>query len=295
VDTQKPILVLPDLPIYTNRNPFLLEINLIESNFQEAIVQSQSITSLVEGKVKAYLNLTEGMNTISVLVIDKAGNESETEISILLDVTNPDFTLLTPAPWMKSIRKTILLSGTVEKEAVLTVNEMVIPNDSGSFRINYTLKPGVNTLVFLVIDRAGNTKKYMVPVTYYPNFFAVMVIGKKTADTSFGTVDLPDAPFLYDSTFMVPLRLFVELLGFTVEFEPVFQMITIRDDTGKEIITQIGNTVYTVNGEKKSLPVPPVIKNGRTFVPIRLFAEEFGFQVLYQQKPPSVRLTFYEN
>ena len=295
VDTQKPILVLPDLPIYTNRNPFLLEINLIESNFQEAIVQSQSITSLVEGKVKAYLNLTEGMNTISVLVIDKAGNESETEISILLDVTNPDFTLLTPAPWMKSIRKTILLSGTVEKEAVLTVNEMVIPNDSGSFRINYTLKPGVNTLAFLAIDRAGNTKKYIVPVTYYPNFFAVMVIGKKTADTSFGTVDLPDAPFLYDSTFMVPLRLFVELLGFTVEFEPVFQMITIRDDTGKEIITQIGNTVYTVNGEKKSLPVPPVIKNGRTFVPIRLFAEEFGFQVLYQQKPPSVRLTFYEN
>lgn len=294
VDTQKPILVLPELPIYTNQNPYLLEINLIESNFLEAIVQTQSITSLVEGKVKAYLNLTEGSNTISILVMDKAGNESELEIQIVLDVTSPEFTLTTPTPWMKSIRKTILVSGQMEKEAVLTVNEQLIPNENGSFRINYTLKPGINTLEFLAVDKAGNTKKYLAPVTYYPNFFATLVIGKKTADTSFGSVELPDSPFLAKNTFMVPLRLFVELLGFTVEFEPVFQMITIRDDAGKEIITQIGNPVYTVNGEKKNLPVPPVIKNGRTFVPIRLFAEEFGFQVMYQEKPPSVRLTFYE-
>jgi hypothetical protein len=269
--------------------------NLIESNFLEAIVQTQSITSLVEGKVKVYLNLTEGMNTISILVIDRAGNESELELQVVLDVTSPEFTLITPTPWMKSIRKTILLSGQVEKDAILTVNEQSIPNENGVFRMNYTLKSGINTLEFLAVDKAGNTKKYLAPVTYYPSFFAFMTIGKRTADTSFGVVELPDAPFLYASTFMVPLRLFVELLGFTVEYEPVFQMITIRDDSGKEIITQIGNPIYTVNGEKKNLPVPPVIKNGRTFVPIRLFAEEFGFRVTYTEKPPSVRLTFYEN
>ena len=295
VDTRKPILILPELPIYTKHNPYLLEMNLIESNFLEAIVQTQSISSLVEGKVRVYLNLTEGMNTISILVIDRAGNESELEIQIILDVTSPEFTLVTPTPWMKSIRKTIRLSGQVEKDAVLTVNEQTIPNENGVFSMNYTLKPGINTLEFLAVDKAGNTKKYLAPVTYYPNFFAFMTIGKKTADTSFGAVELPDVPFLYASTFMVPLRLFVELLGFTVEYEPVFQMITIRNESGKEIITQIGNPVYTVNGEKKILPVSPMIKNGRTFVPIRLFAEEFGFQVMYTEKPPSVRLTFYES
>lgn len=295
IDTQKPILVMPDLPIYTNQNPYLLEINLIESNFEEATVGNQSVVSLVEGKIKVYLNLVEGENKFWIWVKDKAGNESEIEIQVILDLTNPDFELITPTPWMKSIRKKIPISGSVEKDTILTLNGEVIAVENGKFNTEWTLQPGINTLEFMAVDRAGNTKKYTAPVTYYPNFFAFITIGKKQADTSFGPVELPDAPFLSKNTFMTPLRIFVELLGLTVDYEPIFQMITIRDFSGREIVAQIGNSVYTVNGEKKTLPVAPVIKNGRTFVPIRLFAQEFGFQIAYQEKPPSVRLTYVEN
>jgi len=295
VDTQKPIMVLPELPIYTNQNPYRLEINLIESNFEEATVGNQSITSLIDGKIKVLLNLSDGENRVWIWVKDKAGNESEIEIQVVLDTVNPDFELITPTPWMKSIRKKISITGSVEKETFLTVNGNAIPVENGKFNTEYELQPGINTLEFIAVDRAGNTKKYTAPVTYYPNFFAFMTIGKKQADTSFGPVELPDTPFLSKNTFMVPLRIFVELLGLTVDYEPIFQMITIRDFSGREIVAQIGNPVYTVQGEKKTLPVAPVIRNGRTFVPIRLFAQEFGFQITYQEKPPSVRLTYVEN
>ena len=45
----------------------------------------------------------------------------------------------------------------------------------------------------------------------------------------------------------------------------------------KEIVLTVGNTAYTVNGEAKTADAAPEIdKNGRTMVPVRFVAEEFG-------------------
>jgi hypothetical protein len=42
------------------------------------------------------------------------------------------------------------------------------------------------------------------------------------------------------------------------------------------IVLQIGNLTFTVNGTSKTLDSPPVIKNGRTLVPLRAIAEVLG-------------------
>jgi hypothetical protein len=42
------------------------------------------------------------------------------------------------------------------------------------------------------------------------------------------------------------------------------------------IVLQIGNPMFTVNGTSKTLDSPPVIKNGRTLVPIRAIIEALG-------------------
>ncbi|MCX6063052.1 MAG: stalk domain-containing protein [Caldiserica bacterium] len=42
------------------------------------------------------------------------------------------------------------------------------------------------------------------------------------------------------------------------------------------IVLQIGNSMFTVNGTSKTLDSPPVIKNGRTLVPIRTIIEALG-------------------
>ena len=42
------------------------------------------------------------------------------------------------------------------------------------------------------------------------------------------------------------------------------------------IVLQIGNSMFTVNGGSSALDSPPVIKNGRTLVPIRVIIEALG-------------------
>jgi hypothetical protein len=42
------------------------------------------------------------------------------------------------------------------------------------------------------------------------------------------------------------------------------------------VVLQIGKSTFTVNGASKTLDSPPVIKNGRTLVPIRAIIEALG-------------------
>ncbi|MGB9794689.1 copper amine oxidase N-terminal domain-containing protein [Caldisericum exile] len=53
--------------------------------------------------------------------------------------------------------------------------------------------------------------------------------------------------------------------------------VTFEKQITQTIITlQIGNTSFTVNGEQRYLDSPPVIKNGRTLLPIRAIIEALG-------------------
>ena len=54
---------------------------------------------------------------------------------------------------------------------------------------------------------------------------------------------------------------------------------------------QIGNNVFTVNGEQLTLDVPPQIVGGRTLVPARAVAESFGAQVGWDVTTRTVAIT----
>jgi len=58
------------------------------------------------------------------------------------------------------------------------------------------------------------------------------------------------------------------------------------------IVLQIGNPRYTVNGEEKILDSPPVIREGRTLLPIRAIAEALGAEVLWDPKEKKVTILF---
>jgi hypothetical protein len=211
-----------------------------------------------------------------------------------LDQTPPELTIIEPNPWTKTIRKAIVISGRTEPKALVTLNGKMLPVIDGNFMTQYFCENGVNALEFIAMDIAGNTKKYMVPVTYYKDFWVKFKIGQKVADSSMGTIDLGSPIFLLESNTMIPLTIFTKFLGCEVEFESVFQILTITDPDGVVIQAQIGNRTITVNDEKKQLPVPPVIQNGRTFVPLRFFAEEFGFIINYLKKENAVKMEYYE-
>lgn len=79
-------------------------------------------------------------------------------------------------------------------------------------------------------------------------------------------------PFIEGDRTYLPLRFIGEAFGATVNWNPDNQEITVN--LGETVvIMNIGQTVYTVNGESKEMDVAPFIKEDRTFVPVRYIGE----------------------
>lgn len=90
--------------------------------------------------------------------------------------------------------------------------------------------------------------------------------------------DVP--PYIKDNRTIVPIRNLAEALNCDVTFVNGRE-IHIKKE-GNHIIMKLGEKRYTVNGKVKNLDVPAFAKDGRTMVPLRFIAEEFGCQVSLQ-------------
>jgi len=88
---------------------------------------------------------------------------------------------------------------------------------------------------------------------------------------------------------LVPLRGIVEALGATVGWDQATSSIRInRSDT--ELLLQIGRSSVMVNGQPHTMDIPVVLKNSRSYVPIRFVTEFLGGQVKWIQETQTVRL-----
>ncbi|HOJ16333.1 MAG TPA: copper amine oxidase N-terminal domain-containing protein, partial [Caldisericia bacterium] len=58
------------------------------------------------------------------------------------------------------------------------------------------------------------------------------------------------------------------------------------------IIMTVGNSEVLVDGKKLLLDAPPVIKNGRTFVPLRFISEAFGAEVSWDEATRTVTVVY---
>ncbi|HBQ26079.1 MAG TPA: hypothetical protein DD791_06770, partial [Syntrophomonas sp.] len=87
------------------------------------------------------------------------------------------------------------------------------------------------------------------------------------------------APFIQNGRTMVPLRSIGEYLGCNVEWIPPNQ---INMSYGNTLINlKANNNTYQINSATKTLDAPPVIVNGRTYVPLRVVGEAFDYNVEY--------------
>jgi len=85
--------------------------------------------------------------------------------------------------------------------------------------------------------------------------------------------------FLYtyqnNSYMMVPARGVFQSMGADVKWDGDTQTVKIIKDS-LQIVLKINSTNAVVNGEGKDMPVPAIIKNGSTFLPLRFLAELIG-------------------
>ncbi|MDD5690003.1 MAG: stalk domain-containing protein, partial [Caldisericia bacterium] len=114
---------------------------------------------------------------------------------------------------------------------------------------------------------------------------SALVSGKKI------TVDPP--PYIKGGVTLVPLRFISEAFGAEVQWEPnIGKGTVIIKFESKVIQIEIGNINALVNGTTHKLLVPPEIKNGRTFVPLRFISEAFGAEVQWIASEQKIIIVF---
>lgn len=88
--------------------------------------------------------------------------------------------------------------------------------------------------------------------------------------------DVP--PYIKDGRTLAPMRAILEALGMTVSWDGTTQTATaVKADININI--SINSNIAIVNGKQETLDVPAEITNGRTFVPVRFFAEALNMNV----------------
>lgn len=95
------------------------------------------------------------------------------------------------------------------------------------------------------------------------------------------------APYADNGTTLVPLRIISEAFGAYVAWNPENADITVSSANTVLSLT-IGSTAAYVNDAPAQLLLPPALIGGTTMVPIRFIAENFGAEVLYDEKTASV-------
>ncbi len=113
----------------------------------------------------------------------------------------------------------------------------------------------------------------------------ILKIGKSKAIAGGAVKPIDDqsedvVPIIENDSTLVPLRFISENFGATVEWNGETQGITITLED-KTVQMTVGSTVFTVNGEEKTLLTPPVIYNSRTLVPVRAVLESFDKQLYW--------------
>ncbi|WP_028553011.1 copper amine oxidase N-terminal domain-containing protein [Paenibacillus sp. UNC451MF] len=81
-----------------------------------------------------------------------------------------------------------------------------------------------------------------------------------------------------NGTMLVPLRNIADALNTEITWNEKEQSITLKRE-GASVFMKIGDSTVQVNGQTKTLEVPPQIEDGQTFVPLRLIGEAFGANV----------------
>jgi len=109
-------------------------------------------------------------------------------------------------------------------------------------------------------------------------------------DQEISNPDYPPAFVDENSVTLVPLRLISDIIGAKVEWVPETKEIVISDDK-KVIRLQINNKKAIVNNVEYTLTSPPVVKNERSYVPVKFVAENLEFKTDWIPETKTLVLT----
>lgn len=175
----------------------------------------------------------------------------------------------------------------------LTVVSDADPGDVKMNRTSYNAGEELG-LEFTLLDDKGQTKK----LDFFPSNIDIRWIDSSVSDPGF-RVNLTDhgasittkGKLLTSITCDKPCTGKFEIT-FTDDKGHAYQVVsdtfTFKDpdaepEGAKKVVVTIGSTTMQVDGKNKTIIAPPIVDNGRTYVPLRAISEAFGATVDWKQ------------
>ena len=175
----------------------------------------------------------------------------------------------------------------------LTVVSDADPGDVKMNRTSYNAGEELG-LEFTLLDDKGQTKK----LDFFPSNIDIRWIDSSVSDPGF-RVNLTDhgasittkGKLLTSITCDKPCTGKFEIT-FTDDKGHAYQVVsdtfTFKDpdaepEGAEKVVVTIGSTTMQVDGKNKTIIAPPIIDNGRTYVPLRAISEAFGATVDWKQ------------
>ena len=257
-------------------------------------VNGNSVTVDGLGNFEASVEVSSSPQLINITATDPAGNSAQKTLTVYLDTTPPNLTIVKPVMFQQVSKLPLIVEGMTEKGAKVTINGNVAEvKDDGTFSFALQTLPEGELAVIEIVstDAAGNSIKKTMSVKYSKSIVMKLQVGNKTALINNETYSLEAAPTITSGRTMVPLRFVGEAFSAEFTYDSVFKIIDINFGSDK-IKMQIGKNIAFVNGKEIKLDVAPYIVNGRTLVPIRFISETFGAEVVWDGTTKTVTIIY---
>ncbi|TJY42038.1 copper amine oxidase [Cohnella pontilimi] len=117
----------------------------------------------------------------------------------------------------------------------------------------------------------------------------VMKLGSAKATVNGKSVTLPAPVFSINGNSYLPLKFVAEAMGADVGWEASTKRVTVLRGS-KMIDLWIGKSELAADGVRQKINAEPVIRNSRTYVPLRIVSEQLGQKVTWDEKTRTITI-----
>ena len=296
IDTTPPEIKIMPIEDFTNQKKILVKGEVLDSSGIALLSINDEIVEVKNISFEKEITLEEGENKIEIIALDKAGNKAEMKILIVCDTLPPEIVCSIPE---KVYTDLLSVKGSVtDKNAIknFTINKENVSLKENTFQYSLQLSEGNNTIVIEAEDIAGNRTTKTFNVKYIKRSILKLQIGSKTMYVNDSPFEIDVPPIILEGRTLLPIRWVAEPLGAEVGWDGVEKKVTVTlKDTKIEL--WIGKSIARVNGvdtpiDPDNPKVVPIIKDGRTMLPVRFVVENLGCKVDWDQDTKTVTITY---
>lgn len=264
----------------------------VEDHVVKMTINKTLIPIQADRTFKASITLKEGQNTILIEMEDNEGRVSRKILSIELKTQGPSLILDNYLKTEKFIElEHIDVMGTVEPGSQVWINQQEAQVEGNRFNLKVSVKKGSNQLNIIAKDDLSNETRLTQEIYIFALRKIEFIIGSNIARIDGQAVSMEQAPFVEYGRTYVPLRIVSEQFGAQVNWNQDTRSISlVKGDT--RIYMTIDSYKAVINDRTIDLDAPPLLRNGRTFVPVRFVSEWLGGKVEWNERIKMILIEF---